>query len=811
MKKLVSWLLAVTMLASLCALPAAAEESAIKESASGFYYIEANGEQAKLSAASQDKFIQVDGLYFKDLNGNGELDVYEDYRAETEDRITDLISQMSLEEKVAMVFHTCLAGYNGGGGFLGTDKEFYEQNCPMETDNGSSTGYSVWYYIYEYGITHFLDNANGTPAEAIARHNIIQQMCEDQRLGIPMTFSSDRENNGWAGWIDSPHDAFGTANDPELAEELWSRYAQMMKAIGYQVVFHPYGNELGSFNGEDPEYLAKMTKVEIEAVEATGLQTCTKHWIARGGDSAFTNARSVAQTIDNWVVPWKAAIESGTQWIMTNCAPGLSNTVRVDYDRESLDYLRNELAYTGIVLTDWNQMLNFGDSRTTNIDADGIDLSTYTLEQLYTRMFELGVNQIGCQTVVEGNDPNVTLSMTGYPDAVINAVNSGMLDISYIEESDRVILRNKFASGVFEDPYCAEDAFYALDVSEAYLAQPWDITSPEDLAAARNPETVELERQLGAASTVLVKNDGNLLPIAEGTKVYFAANNADIEADYSKSLGERAELVEDMAQADVVIIDASTLDDSVELLVDDAKAAGKPIVLSLNCVDPSAWAVENADALLFLNFKTTPDHGTSLDGFTFKMEGCVYADLVFGTRQPTGMIVKEIARDDEMNTFQWKDLAGDQGASDWVRLMLLATMKEDPSKAIPNNWGDPLLCYEYSMRYGAEPAFEYDTLVLPFTVTQVEQMGFRTSVVDKVVYAPVKSGEPFKASFLLWNHGDDGITTVQAYDGDTLIGEKIMAVNGGSWRVVEMELTLEGAGEHTLTIGDLSATITVTE
>ena len=86
MKKLVSWLLAVTMLASLCALPAAAEESAIKESASGFYYIEANGEQAKLSAASQDKFIQVDGLYFKDLNGNGELDVYEDYRAETEDR-----------------------------------------------------------------------------------------------------------------------------------------------------------------------------------------------------------------------------------------------------------------------------------------------------------------------------------------------------------------------------------------------------------------------------------------------------------------------------------------------------------------------------------------------------------------------------------------------------------------------------------------------------------------------------------------------------------------------------------------------------
>ena len=45
MKKLVSWLLAVTMLASLSALPAMAEESVIKESVSGFYYIEANGDQ----------------------------------------------------------------------------------------------------------------------------------------------------------------------------------------------------------------------------------------------------------------------------------------------------------------------------------------------------------------------------------------------------------------------------------------------------------------------------------------------------------------------------------------------------------------------------------------------------------------------------------------------------------------------------------------------------------------------------------------------------------------------------------------------
>ena len=431
------------------------------------------------------------------------------------------------------------------------------------------------------------------------------------------------------------------------------------------------------------------------------------------------------------MVPWKAAINAGTRWIMTNCAPGLTNTVRVDYDKESLDYLRNTLGYDGIVLTDWNQMRNFGDSTTTSVTTEGIDLSTLTLEQLYARMFELGVNQIGCQSLVPGDDPSVTLSMTGYPDAVIQAVEEGILDISYIEASDRLVLREKFRSGVFENPYCEEDAFHSLDV----------------------------------------------LPLPAGTKLYFESTNVGVQADYTKALGEKTALAESMAEADVVVIDLTVLNDAAEQLIEDAQDAGKPIVISLNHVDPTTATVEAADALLFLNYSFTPDHGTALDGFTFRMEGTVFAELLFGDREPAGMIVKEIARDKDMDTWQWKDLAGDQGASDWVRLMLLATMKEDPSKAIPANWGDPLLQYRYGMRYGQEPAFEFDTLVLPAGLVDVVQQNFfGPSTVQKVAYAPAKSGEPFKASFLLWNHGADGILTVTAYDGETPIAEKTMAV-----------------------------------
>ena len=65
-------------------LPAMAAE--IKYSESGFYFIEGTETQAPLSAVDKDLFIQVDGLYFKDLNKNGQLDPYEDWRLSIEER-----------------------------------------------------------------------------------------------------------------------------------------------------------------------------------------------------------------------------------------------------------------------------------------------------------------------------------------------------------------------------------------------------------------------------------------------------------------------------------------------------------------------------------------------------------------------------------------------------------------------------------------------------------------------------------------------------------------------------------------------------
>ncbi len=105
----------------------------------------------------------------------------------------------------------------------------------------------------------------------------------------------------------------------------------------------------------------------------------------------------------------------------------------------------------------------------------------------------------------------------------------------------------------------------------------------------------------------------------------------------------------------------------------------------------------------------------------------------------------------------------------------------------------------------------YDTLVLPRATHEVttESNGSTTTSYESVV--ETKAGESFTAYVLLWNNGDDGITTVQATCDGEVIAQKIMAVNGGSWRVVEMELTIDQPGEHTITVGDLTKTINIVE
>lgn len=800
MKKL-SLFLAIVMMWTVAFGGLASAETA----AATITTVSATDAQAKLGTTVKN-LIEVDGLQFKDLNGNGQLDVYENWRADIEDRVTNLMSQMTLKEKTMLLYHICTCSDNTGVDFSNPDTLYLQEG----TYDGSH--YSMWYHINVFGITHYLDNSNGTPDEQVYAHNEMQSMAEGTRLGIPVTFSSDREYNAWGGYIDTPHDAFATAGDVELAKQLWEIYSQQTRAVGYHVLFHPYGVEIGSFNGEDPAYIADMTEAEVSALNAGGALACVKHFIARGGDQSFESGHSEAWNVDNYIYSWKAAIKAGAQWIMTNSYnKGLAGDVTVDYDNTTLPYLRNELGFDGIILTDWGSL---GNEYGSQVNADGVNFGEFSMAQRYAWVINNEVDQLGSPGAVATEEESWASSGPGvlYVDGVLEAVEQGLITEERLDASCRRILRNKFELGLFENPYSDGAEALAIAASDAFIAEKWEITDNESLAAARKPEQVALEQELQAKSAVLVKNEDNLLPLEKGISVYIDSTSsaANLES-YKKYIANYATVVDDMEAADVVVADCTQFNDAAELMVEDAQDAGKKLVIVANCVDPDTWAMESANAVLFLNFTRTADHGTGVGGISTLTEADVFADLLFGTREPEGHIVKEIARNSQMDNDQWMDLAGDQGLDTYTRLILQATMMTSDTYSSPNNWGDPLLQYQYGMRYGQQADLSYTALVLPKVSREVEEEVSGSTSTSIQTVEEAKAGEPFTIYCLVWNNGADGVETVRVYDGETLLGEKLMAVTGGSWRVLKMDITIDQPGEHTITVGNLSATINIAE
>ena len=814
MKRKLSAILAAAMLASSFGMSAMAEESV---QARFTDYDQVNQAITVIAGTDTQKelgyldgvttILEVDGLKFKDLNGNGQLDVYEDWRQDVDARVKDLYDQMTLEERAGLFYHVNTCGNPMGVDFADSRYMFGTESV-VPDESSSFTSRSMWYYINVLNITSHLDNTNGTPAQQIVYHNAMQALAEDSRLGVPVVISNDREYNAWGGMIDVAHDAFGAANDLELSKKLWTAYSLESRAVGIHVVLHPYGQELGSWNGEDPEYAGNMTKAEVAAIQVEGgTEACMKHFIARGGDSSFQNARSDAQTVDNWMTAWKIALESNPKWVMTNgYGTGLTNTVHVDYDKETMDYLRNTLGYDGIIVSDWGDQ---GDSNSGGTTVDGVEILSLSIPERYAYVINNGLDQIGafaCDYESDGHGGQASRS------GINEALEQGLISEERCYETCYRVLKDKFEFGLFENPYSDKDKALAIAASAEYIAEPWDITDIDTLMAARNPEVVELERQLQAESAVLIKNDDDLLPLQKGTKAYINSTASAITLEgYKKVLPEFAELVEDIEQADVVIADCTQMNDAAEMIIEDAKDAGKKLVIVANAIDPDTYMLENGDAVLALTFSRPADHGTGAGGFITTTEPIMLAKLLFGDAEPAGMVVKELARDSAMDDAQWKDLAGDQGANQWVRMMLLATMKTSENNTVPNNWGDPLVQYQYGMKYGEKPEFVYDTLVLPRATHEVvtESNGSTRTSYESIV--ETKAGVPFNAYVLLWNNGADGMTTVQATCDGEVIAQKIMAVNGGDWRVVEMTLTIDEPGEHVVTVGDLTKTITIVE
>lgn len=715
----VSLVLAVIMILALTAVPVMAVEQP---------YVETRIKS----------IIYVDGLKFRDLNSNRQLDPYEDWRLPIEERIDDLLSQMTLEEKCGLLFH-----YNTGS---------IEQDIERIT---------VQY------VNHFLPNDNGTPDVLARRHNFYQELAESTRLGVPLTLSSDRAYNAWGGMIDLPHAAFGAA-DLELAAKLFDIYAKEMAATGYHITLHPSGVELFRTSwGEDHNWVAALTETYVSTFVANNVQTCLKHFPTNG----YGAARSPADLLENYMIPWRAGFASGADWVMLTDRQGLSGaTARAHFDEPTMAYLREELGFDGVVVTDWMH-------NTSGITTDGIAPADLTPEERLAYYMRIGIDQMGGRRFA--------------PAQLIELVNNGVVTEERIDQSARRVLRTKFELGLFENPYVDPDAALRIAASQAYIAEQFEITDVDVLAEARNPKAAELDRVLQAASTILLIND-KVLPLDDGTAVYVLGFEESEVAKLSTALAAYAEVVDDLALADFAVVRIANLGDSEVELISIALNAGVPVIAAIDstAIRDYSWLVEQDGvvAVLLMTYNARIDHGSAIQGFDRLVNPKVLAEMLFGKRQPTGKLFNELPRSEAQVREQWGDVPFDLGATYADRIRIAAAI--NAGEPVPINLGDPLFMYGYGMRYDLHPKFEYSMLAVP---------------------SQVKAGEPFTVNLMMENKGWDGYTTIEVISGEEVIGTKFAALNGGLNRVVSIDAILAEPGTQTISVAGLSAAVEVVE
>lgn len=240
------------------------------------------GDTLGYSKSTGVTLLQSDGFAFKDLNRNGVLDPYEDWRLDNETRARDLANQMSGEEIAPYLTH-------GGWDVMTTDKNFF-------TDPEKNPDYAYILGGGRGGVTWDSDpNTEGNVDHAIWV-NMMQELCESLDYGIPALVSIDPNNQ--SGIIESM--ALAATMSPELAFEIGQEYSKQWRAMGASLLLGPQVDLMTSpvmdrgtgTYGEDPALTRDITEAFISGLQSTFSDTGEdKGW---GSDSVMSVVKHYA-------------------------------------------------------------------------------------------------------------------------------------------------------------------------------------------------------------------------------------------------------------------------------------------------------------------------------------------------------------------------------------------------------------------------------------------------------------------------------------------------------------------------------------
>ncbi|MBD1262232.1 glycoside hydrolase family 3 C-terminal domain-containing protein [Maribacter polysiphoniae] len=490
-----------------------------------------NGSDLTFHPESGVQLLKVDQYAFKDLNRNGTLDSYEDWRLSDDERAKNLASKLSLEDIAGLMLyssHQSIPGASQGFGAATYNGKALKESGASSSDLSDQQKK----FLEEDHLRHVLITRVETPSVAAQWNNNAQAFVEGIGFGIPINTSSDPRhgsdsyteyNAGAGGAISMWPGTLGIAAsfDPGLMQQFGEIASKEYRALGIATALSPQidlateprWSRFDGTMGEDPDLTTDLARAYVDGFQSSedgnwGLESANamvKHWPGGGpeeggrdghfGYGAYAvypgkNLKDHLQPFTQGAFklngPTKMAAAVMPYYTISH---GEGEAVGNGFNKYLItEVLRGEYGYDGVVCTDWGIT-----NDVTSVDkfqGKSWGVETKTVAERHYMVIEAGVDQFG------GNNDK---------EPILEAYKMGVAEHGEeymrqrFEASAVRLLKNMFRVGLFENPY--------LDVSETEKI----VGNPEFMKAGFNAQL---------RSVVMLKNHNGVLPIKDKRKVY---------------------------------------------------------------------------------------------------------------------------------------------------------------------------------------------------------------------------------------------------------------------------------------------------
>jgi len=467
------------------------------------------------------------GFAFCDLNKNGKLDVYEDPRQPVEARVEDLLSQMTVEEKVGQMFCPYLS--------CTSEDKLHKKGSPFSAGNVLET-------VAKKQISAFSCMGAAKPEIFAKWYNACQKLARRTRLGIPITLGSDPrhhfigENNPLASLVDNGLSTwpapigFGAIGDEELTETFGQIARKELRALGISFGLHPVADtateprwpRIKETFGEDADLNSKLTAAYIRGfqgkeIDGNSVACCVKHFPGGGpqkdGDDAhYSFGKEQVYPGDHFdyhLKPFEAASKAGVAAVMPyyGIPVGLPDVEEVGFNFNHdmiTGLLREKMGYDGIVHTDYS-IIKDNIIAGIRLPARAWGVESLSAHQRVKKAVDAGIDQLGGELCSE---------------FLVDLVKRGEISEARLDESCRRVLALKFKLGLFDNPFVSVEN--AIEI-------------------CNNPEYEKAGEDAMRKSLVLLKNSMNNsspdLPLAKNVKVYIDGFTKDKVGKYANVVG----------------------------------------------------------------------------------------------------------------------------------------------------------------------------------------------------------------------------------------------------------------------------------